>query len=216
MTAGPTTSVVEIVGPAGSGKTTLATELATRPGVRTLSSISPAETRSRRLLAAGRALPIVLRLIRRRTTRRQIAWAARLVALDSLVRRADGGILVLDQGPVYTLSRLLAARPELAGSSWAQGQIENWALLLDGVVAVDASDDELAARIKSRPKGHAVKAAPTDEAIAAVQAQRIELAAMVAAVAERGVRVFDRRTDRCPVDRIATDVMVAMRPGPTT
>lgn len=212
MTGRRATSVVEIIGPAGSGKTTLATELATWPGVLTVSSIGPAETRSRRLLAAGRAMPVVLRLVRRRTTRRQIAWAARLGALDSLVRRADGEVLVLDQGPVYTLSRLLAARPELAGGEWAERRIENWALLLDAVVVLDAPDGELAARIHSRQKDHAVKAAPDAEAIAAVRTQRAELGAMVTAVAALGVRVLDLRTDHFPVDQIAAKVMGAMRP----
>jgi nicotinamide riboside kinase len=204
------TSIVEIVGPAGSGKSTLAAALANRPAVRTVSSISRAEPRARQLLAALRAMPAVMHLVGPRTTRRQIAWIGRLVALDALVRRTRDDVLVLDQGPLYTLSRVLAARPDLADDRWLTGRIERWAERLDAVVVLDAPDDDLVARIRSRGKDHVVKAVPDDIALASVRAQRAELDAVVAAASVVGLRVVCLRTDHASADQLAVELMTTV------
>ena len=60
--------------------------------------------------------------------------------LDALVRRTRDDVLVLDQGPLYTLSRVLAARPDLADDRWLTGRIERWAERLDAVLVLDAPD----------------------------------------------------------------------------
>ena len=212
MTGGPT--LVELLGPAGSGKSTLAAHLATHPGVRVVSSISAAEGAIRRLLAAGRAAPIVTRTMRPRTDRRQIAWIGRIIGFDSLVRRAGAHerVLVLDQGPLYTLSRLLAARPELAGHVWFTNRIGRWARQLDAAVVLDAADDELVARIRARAKDHVAKSKSDCEAIVSVRSQREELAAVVDVAAAHGLNLLRGRTDIDAVARIAADLMRAVQP----
>ena len=216
MSAGTTASVIEIVGPAGSGKTTVAAQMCTRPGVSAWSSVSSADGRARRIVAGGRAMPEVLRLVTRRPpTRQQVAWLGRLVALESVARRPDDGVLVLDQGPLYTLSRLMAARPDCAGDGWITRRTARWANLLDAVVLLDAADEVLVERIRTRPKDHAVKASGDGDALAAVARQRDELELVVRAAEAHGLRVLRRRTDQLPVDQIADDAaMLAARPRP--
>ena len=207
--------VVEIVGPAGSGKTTVASRMCIRPGVRSVSSVSSAVSPARRLVAGFRAAPQTLRLIgRRRPTRQQIAWLSRLVALETVTRHADADVLVLDQGPLYTLSRLTAARPDCAEDAWVTRRTERWAGLLDAVLLLDASDEILVERIRSRSKAHAVKDAVDGDALAAVARQRVELDRLVGAAERHGLRVLRRRTDQLSADRIAEEATEAAGRSP--
>ena len=214
MSTRGTASVIEIVGPAGSGKTAVAAQMCTRTGMRTVSSISSAESRRRRLVAGGRAMPEALRLLARgRPTRQQTAWLARLVALESVAWRANDDVLVLDQGPLYTISRLLAARPDCAGDIWVASRTQRWAGLLDAVVVLDAPDEVLVERIRSRPKDHSVKASCDAEALAAVARQRAEIEVVVGAVEVQGLRVLRCRTDHMSVEEIADDATVSAARG---
>lgn len=187
--------------------------MAGQPGVRTVSSVSPAAPLLRRALAAGRAAPRALQLIGRgvfgheRTTRRQLAWVGRLVVLDSLARRSGDDVLVLDQGPLYTLSRLLAARPELTDDRWLKREIESWADRLDAVLVLDAPDRELVERIRGRDKAHAVKHSSMPDGLAAVAQQRAELDLVVLTAEAFGLDVLRRRTDDANPEQIVTEVM---------
>jgi thymidylate kinase len=154
--------VAEIVGPAGAGKSTLfELLLAEGHGVR-----APKLGRSRRtpLLAwhAASALGSVLRYraLRGMTPERLLAMAyvqALAVALGQV--RPDGGpAVLLDQGPVYFLSRPFATRPRLR--LWRERWLLVWRARLHLVVWLDAPDEVLAERIRSREKDHALKQSP--------------------------------------------------------
>lgn len=205
-------SVIELVGPAGSGKTTVVSCMAAQPDVHVVSSVGLAESWAQQCAAAARAAPRIARTVAGgRTSTRQVAWIARLMALAALSRRPGNDVLVLDQGPLYTLSRLRAARPALGDDRWNTRQITNWARLLDVVVVLDAADHELVARIRARDKDHVVKAASHDEAMAAVARQRAELEHVVAASAAHGLEVLRFRTDDLAVEQIADRVLAASR-----
>ena len=212
MSSSRTTWLLEIVGPAGSGKSTVAMQMAGQPGVRTVSSVAPAEPWLRQALAAGRAAPRMLQVIgrgaigRRGTTRRQLAWVGRLVALGSLTRRADDDILVLDQGPLYTLSRLLAARPDITDDRWLKREMVGWADRLDAVLVLDAPDQELVQRIRTRGKAHALKHSSVSDALAAVAQQRAELDIVVVAAESLGLDVLRIGTDEANAEQIVTEL----------
>ncbi len=143
--------------------------------------------------------------------RRQLAWIGRLVALGSLARRADDDILVLDQGPLYTLSRLLAARPDLTDDRWLKREMESWANQLDAVLVLDAPDRDLVERIRMRGKTHAVKNSPMSDALAAVAQQRAELEVVVVAAESLGLDVVRMGTDDANPDQIVAAVMQIAR-----
>lgn len=205
-------TVIEIVGPAGSGKTTAAVQIAACVGARLIESVSPAESRARRWLAAIQAMPRALRFAASgRTTRRQLAWLGRLVALRSLVRRTDGEVVVLDQGPLYTLSRLFAARPDRAGDGWGTRQVTEWSRLLALVVVLDAPDHVLVERIRTREKDHAVKSSLDSDARVAVARQRAELERVVLAAEAGGLAIVRFRTDELTAEQIAAEVTSSPR-----
>jgi thymidylate kinase len=154
--------VVELVGPAGAGKTTLARAL-------------PADVRAdltlwglpTTLLMVGAVavIPTVAAVARRRRPLRgpAISQMIRLRALRDAVERSaadDVRLVVLDEGPVFALSWLdvFHARDGDPGwARWRRAVIREWASRLDVVVRLDADDGELARRIRTREKPHPIK-----------------------------------------------------------
>lgn len=168
------TVVVELVGPAGAGKTSLAQALiqqddSMRSGV--------CIQRYRHLpWLAKSTIGLLPRIVDHYRTHR--VWlpleTKELVCLDALhsllVREiADSkGMLILDQGPIYTLAFLrLRGHESIKNgcfSGWWQRSYRKWATMLDAIVWVDAPDSVLAHRIRTRVKPHEVKE-DTDPAI---------------------------------------------------
>jgi hypothetical protein len=197
VTVGGDHRIIEVVGPAGAGKSTIATEMITVAGVRVVCSMTDAMPVGRRVTSMLRATPRVVRLaVTGSLSTRQIAWVGRLHAYESLLAHPSEGILVLDQGPIYTLSRLIAARPASAGDGWYASRIEACAHRLDAVVVLDARDEVLIERIRSRDKTHTVKYSTESEAASAIDSQRGEIERVVSAAAAHGLTVltFDTAT----------------------
>ena len=158
-------ALVELVGPAGAGKSTVA---------QSLPALDPAVTSGpaiwglpRRLLAlsALALLPLFTgALLRGRPfAPPEMAQMIRLDALRRAVsRRQRGGhrAHVLDEGPVFGLSWLevfYANGHDQARTQWRRRMTAEWAARLDAVVRLDAADGEIARRIRSRAKPHMVK-----------------------------------------------------------
>lgn len=72
-----------------------------------------------------------------------------------------GDILVLDQGPVYSLARLdtlqLPVTREPAFQRWNEKVTALWRNTLDMIVWLDAADEILWSRINTREQAHATK-----------------------------------------------------------
>jgi hypothetical protein len=158
--------VVELVGPAGVGKSSISRELhrhfAAMPGtiwgqppislLRTGIRLGP--TLFRFWHAAGSLLWHESRHIVRLGTLQQ-----------SLTRNAAPPELMLfDEGPIFALTWLRGfghpAMRSPVSDQWWRVTLHHWARRVDAVVVLDASDALLTERIRSRPEWHEVKEEP--------------------------------------------------------
>lgn len=145
--------VVELVGPAGAGKSTLAKGVtAVDRSVR--SGLSLWGLPRRRLIRSALALlPTMIGagLKRARLRAGELAQLIRLDALRHVVVReaARHRVIILDEGPIFALSWLdvfFARTGDRAPAAWRQRVITDWATLLDVVVFIDPSDIVAASR----------------------------------------------------------------------
>ena len=162
--------IVELVGPAGAGKTSLAHDVsATDATVR--SGLSLWGLPRRHLAASALALAPTVAAAALRGTRLRTGELAQMIRLDALRRvvRQEATrhrIILLDEGPVFALSWLdvfFRRNGEPVPAAWRRRAVADWALLLDVVVFIDASDVTLAQRIRTRDKPHMVKDRPDAE-----------------------------------------------------
>jgi energy-coupling factor transporter ATP-binding protein EcfA2 len=161
---------LELVGPAGSGKSTL---------YRALALLCPAIVPGVPFGGLGH-----LRLGLRHAVRLVPAWLAsgdrfldekELRSLSYVVGWADGvergaagaPLAVFDHGPLFRMARLRAFGPRLVESAaftrWSEAAVRRWARLLDAVVWLDAPDALLAERIDARDTRHRMKGEEADE-----------------------------------------------------
>ncbi|HET9387365.1 MAG TPA: hypothetical protein VFO67_19675 [Gemmatimonadales bacterium] len=209
--------IVELVGPAGAGKTTLA-----RGASETDSSIKSGLSLwglpKRRLLSSAIALlPTILRatLKRSRLTASETAQMIRLGALRQVVAEEAQRhrVIILDEGPVFALSWLdvfFARNRDHA--TWRRRVIAQWARLLDVVVFIDASDITLAHRIRTREKPHMVKALSDAEIFGFSDGFRRAFERAIGELAQAGPLVVDTlRTDTGPPDENTANLMARLK-----
>jgi thymidylate kinase len=165
--------VVEIVGPAGAGKTTLYQALGCRteairmgnfPDVRKIPDAPFFISNGIQLI------PNLLRIYRRdsrQLTRREFAWMSILNGWPAILRKEskdDTKVIILDQGPLYLLAEMRMFGPEYlrqkAAESLWQDLYRRWITTVDMVVWLDAADEVLLDRIRTRDQEHIVKTEP--------------------------------------------------------
>jgi len=166
------TMVVEIVGPAGAGKTTLYQALERTESVRleNFPDVHKVADAPFFILHGLRLIPSLLRSYRfnsRPLTRREFAWMTILNGWSALLRKQsnfDDKIIILDQGPVYLLTEMRLFGPEYlmqkATERLWQDLYSSWAATLDMIVWLDAADDILLDRIRTRQQELIVKSQP--------------------------------------------------------
>lgn len=210
--------VVELVGPAAAGKTSLLLALhELDPTLR--AGLRPA--RHHHWASAVTLGPTFLALHR---PYRGLLWKEmkRITYLGTLQRLLHKPALtslsavVLDEGAVYMLARLRVLGGERirtgAFERWWLGAIERWARLLDVVVWLDAPDVILMHRLRSRRQSHSVKGL-SDEAICRFLASYRDAYERVMAALTRSqrVRVLVVRTDEESVNQIVGRVASEIR-----
>ena len=214
--------IVELVGPAGAGKTTLARGVsAVDSTVR--SGLSLWGLPRRRLLRSAMALlPTILAASISRSPLRagELSQMIRLGALFRVVEEESTRhrVILLDEGPVFALSWLdmfFARNGERVPASWRRGVIADWAGLLDVVVFIDASDITLAQRIRTREKPHVVKNLPDAEIFGFSAGFRRAFERAISELAEVGHIIVDTlRTDTGPLDENTAQLLVKLMPRP--
>ena len=214
--------IVELVGPAGAGKTTLARGVsAVDSTVR--SGLSLWGLPRRRLLrSAMTLLPTILAagLNRSRLRAGEIAQMIRLDALRQVVEDESSRhrVIILDEGPVFALSWLdlfFARNGDHVPAAWRRGVIADWAKLLDVVVFIDATDITLANRIRTRDKPHMVKDLSDAEIFGFAAGFRRAFEQAIAELAHAGgghVVVDTLSTETGPLDDNTARLMAQLKP----
>lgn len=215
----PSTVVIELLGVATAGKSGLAQALASTPGTVIVKDHDRRDLPAL-LRGAARAWPVLLAGPPAGESRmRWAAWAGRLAAAPSVAGHrspAQGGMVVLDQGPAYTLGRMLEARRLPRGNHWWHRQVCATAGLLDLLVVLDASPEILAGRLRTRGKAH--RAAWLDDLGTAryLAAEQERCRIVSDAVGRAGARVLYLDTGRLTVQEQVSAVQGVLRPAPRT
>ena len=154
--------MVEIMGPAGAGKTTLIRSLCSQDErIRAGLDLSRAAYVRPALKRLGEFLPVwALHEHRDRwLDRREMRSVARLETWSRALERetaTQGSVALFDHGPLYRLARLREFGPALTESEtfarWWSGSLARWLRSLDLVVMLEAPDAVLLQRIDAR--GH--------------------------------------------------------------
>ncbi|MBI4421956.1 MAG: AAA family ATPase [Gemmatimonadetes bacterium] len=161
--------MIEVIGPAGAGKTMLVRRLAARHlrGYRRLALWGLPLLR-----LAAHALRLAPTWLGTWREGRPLSWAefaqmTRLAALHEVVtrrKRRGDGLIVLDEGPVFGLSWFRVFFPQRGESGaferWRARLLERWAASVDAIVFLDTSDAVLVRRVRTRTKPHMVKEWP--------------------------------------------------------
>lgn len=166
--------IVELIGPAGAGKTAIANELKKRNNRVILSN----PIYFRRLECVPfflwNTIPLLPILIRLKPNNRlkwfashEMFWLANLNGWHHILKKhisKSTSTLILDQGPVFMLAWLyyfnLFSSRQLTSPSvrkWYHRMLKQWSATLDMVIWIDADDLTLVKRVKSRIKWHGNK-----------------------------------------------------------
>lgn len=158
--------LIELAGPAGSGKTTLRRELLTRdPTIEFIGLLGRGQVARSYV---REAIPLVPAYV---TNYRGTRWFTRsegkaiglLRGWQRAVDEAERGvrIFLMDQGPVFRLAALSEFGPPVVQSMAFDRALQRWSRVwghrLDLVVQLSAAPEVLLHRIRTRPQDHAVK-----------------------------------------------------------
>jgi hypothetical protein len=209
-----TVGVVELAGPAGAGKTTVAralvrslpgARLGSPPGrlatIRSVVTTAPVLLASRSLAAPGRWW-----------SEAELRSVGYLLAWQHELRDAvPGEPLLLDHGPVFRLAMLVAGQPQALRhpvfGPWWWRTATTWGRLLDMVVVLDAPTDDLIARIEARPREHRVRGADPREVERFVDAYRVAFDQVLRVVSHEGTPVV--RVDTAAPPEVVADAVRA-------
>lgn len=210
--------MVELAGPAGVGKSTVAKALRDHtpavPGTIWGLPVLP-------LLGNGvQLLPILAGFW---WDSRSLLWdeSRHMVRLRTLYRRvqnhraAEVPMLVFDEGPVFALAWLRGFGNESlrreSSTAWWDITFRQWASTIDVVVVLDASDAQLASRIKARSTWHEVKEASLPEIAVWMARFRGALEWVLAGLTSHGgPQVIRISADRHGSEEIADQVRTAL------
>jgi thymidylate kinase len=215
--------IVELVGPAGAGKTTLSRVLVQQS--EKIQIGSEIELRKPKyipvfILNALFLLSVILRWHRHS---RWFTWEEikALVYLRgwSHVLKSEAGhkgkVVLLDHGPVFKLATLNEFGPQMlkdAGyDQWWSDMFRQWASVVDIVVWLDAPDRVLEKRINIRDQRHLVKGTTASEVAYFLARYRSSFERVLAKIESYKAPIllqFD--TSRIPIEQVADEILSAI------
>ncbi|MBN2046668.1 MAG: hypothetical protein JW750_02395 [Anaerolineaceae bacterium] len=215
------TQFIEIIGLAGAGKSTLANALMQKPLPILLIDQLPfyREWVNVPFFVKNtlRMLPTLSRLIISKhdgnLTLEEIAW---MVTLHGWYERFQKNsvypdFVLFDEGPIFHMAFLHFLSPTIfqstAAAKWWSQLLEHWGRTLNTVVLLDADDQILIERIRSRKKMHSIQQRDDIDSIHLLDRYReiYRLLLQNLTAISPGVRIIQYRTDEAPVDEICND-----------
>jgi shikimate kinase len=213
--------VIELIGPAGVGKSEVTAQLARMPGV-LCTSIWHVPL-SELAWATFCTIPSAATLIRRAGAplSRELRHIARLRALLNFLDRDELSAyryIVLDEGAIYTLSWLHvighSVFADFRSNAWRHYIAALWAAQLDEVIWLDAPDNILAHRLRTRAKRHVMSNASDRSVTAFSLRYRAAFNSTIGTVQRHGrLAVRDYRTDHHSPSEIAELIMGGGEPA---
>lgn len=207
--------IVELIGPAGVGKSEVTAQLARMPGVLCTSIWEVPLTEL--AWATFCTIPSAATLIRRAGAplSRELRHIARLRALLNFLDRDELSAyryIVLDEGAIYTLSWLHVIGHSVFGdfrtNAWRHYIGALWAAQLDEVIWLDAPDNVLAQRLRTRAKRHIMSNASDRSVTAFSLRYRAAFNATIGLIQGHGrLAVRDYRTDHHSPAELAELIM---------
>ena len=213
--------IVELVGLAGVGKTTLSRALSQRDEKILVAADLELRKREHIPIFVGHVPFLLPALLRRCRSSRGFTWdeIKAMVYLKAWLRvlrqpaSNPGTVILLDHGPVFKLATLNAFGPERLKSQgfeqWWHSLFERWAFTLDIVIWLNAPDKVLVERINARNQRHAVKGKSELEAyefLKRYQTSYKQILAKLTAYGRPTLIQFD--TSQAPIEQIVDEVLV--------
>ena len=165
--------LIELIGPAGAGKSSLLCELRRQhPALPIFADrlrVREPQNLPFYLQSGAATLPTLLRPLwtlsgpERWYTREEISRMLYLVGMHRVFQRRlrRQGVVVIDQGPIFELTHLRAFGPARLHSHafvpWWRNLYRQWAHLYQLVVWLDAPDEVLIPRVRRRDQAHVIK-----------------------------------------------------------
>lgn len=160
--------IVELVGPAGSGKTTLSRALLQQQERLTVMGLDIELRRPQDLPRVLRTMPTILPLLLQRGNRRYswdevktLAYASGWHTIFQQQAKDASALVLLDHGPVFRMAKLYTYGPrqlhESVAKPWWDKMFRQWGATLDMVIWLDAPNQILEERIQNRNQRHVLK-----------------------------------------------------------
>ena len=214
--------VTEIVGVSGAGKSTLSAAL--NDGNRQIRAGITVWGLPFSMLVGSSLLSLpalfILCAERRRIYLEEIKQVIRLNAFYRLLKREIGNrnsvpaALFLDEGIVFVLAKLrvenFGGQKNSGGfmSRWEKHALDRWSALLNGVVWLDAPDELLVERIRTRAKKHRMKHQPDAVIYDFLARYRASYEQIIKELNSRNpLKVIRFRTDDASLDRMAGEII---------
>ena len=216
----PTTQsfIIEMVGPAGSGKTTLSRALRQRSENFALGE-DIALRKLNQLPVFLRTLPTLLPFFLPGGNSRSLSWdetkaMAFATGWHHIFKQQSckpGSLVLLDHGPIVRLAMLQSFGPpklkERAAEGWWDSMFRQWATTLDMIVWLDAPNSILESRINARNQRHPVKGKSTAEVMQFLDRYRSSYELILAKLARhQGPKVLRFDTSQTDIAQIVQTI----------